>query len=150
MLYAEEASITVRMFQELIVDLKRALEVSDLIEMGGSKMHTPTNINKIVALLANKAKEIACDKLVKVILYGSYARGDYEEWSDIDVMVLVNGDDHTTKLFEQELWEYCNDLELNYDVVLSVIVKDYNHFQNWKNVLPFYANVQNEGVVVNA
>ena len=112
-------------------------------------MHTPTTINKIVALLANKAKEIASDKLVKVILYGSYARGDYEEWSDIDVMVLVNGDDHTTKLFEQELWKYCNDLELNYDVVLSVIVKDYNHFQNWKNVLPFYANVQNEGVVVN-
>jgi predicted nucleotidyltransferase len=113
-------------------------------------MHTPTTINKIVALLAKKAKEIASDKLVKVILYGSYARGDYEEWSDIDVMVLVNGDDHTTKLFEQELWKYCNDLELNYDVVLSVIVKDYNHFQNWKNVLPFYANLQNAGVLVNA
>ena len=70
-------------------------------------MHTPTTINIIVALLANKAKEIASDKLVKVILYGSYARGDYEEWSDIDVMVLVNGDDHTTKLFEQELRKYC-------------------------------------------
>lgn len=29
---------------------------------------------------------------VSVILFGSYARGDFNEWSDIDVLVVVDGD----------------------------------------------------------
>lgn len=38
---------------------------------------------------ARQVKEILGENLVQVILYGSYARGDYQENSDIDIMILT-------------------------------------------------------------
>ena len=104
----------------------------------------------ILHKLSEKAKEIFADKLVKIILYGSYARGDYEEWSDIDIMVLTDSDATVLKQQERQLWKYANKLSLDYDVVLSVVMNNRAHFDNWKNTLPFYRNVQTEGVLVHA
>lgn len=45
----------------------------------------------------NKAKEFAeCVKeifsnITLVILFGSYARGDFNMWSDIDILIVVDG-----------------------------------------------------------
>ena len=43
-------------------------------------------LNKITAKIVKAAKDSLGDVLDKVILYGSYARGDYDEGSDIDIM----------------------------------------------------------------
>ena len=59
--------------------------------------------------------------LKKVILYGSYARGDYRDDSDIDIM-------------------------MDHDLDIKPIAKSQQHFQNWVDVYPFYANVEKEGV----
>lgn len=107
-------------------------------------------LDSILHQLSARAKEIFGDKLVKIILYGSYARGDYVEWSDIDIMVLVDSNGTVMKRQEHALWKYSNELSLKYDVVLSVVVNNYGHFENWKATLPFYSNVQSEGVVINA
>ena len=45
----------------------------------------PENINKIIDEFVKGAKEILGDRVKKIILYGSYARGDYNEGSDIDI-----------------------------------------------------------------
>ena len=42
--------------------------------------------NKDIILIM---KRMLISKLSKIILYGSYARGDYRENSDVDVMLLV-------------------------------------------------------------
>lgn len=102
----------------------------------------------ILKKLREKAAELFGDALVKVFLYGSYARGDYHEWSDVDIMVLVNCDQQTLRRRERELWRYSSDLCMEYDVVLSVIVNSYVQFENWKNTLPFYANISSEGVEI--
>lgn len=86
------------------------------------------------------------DKLEDVLLYGSYARGDYDEESDIDVMVLV-------KLTKKELSEYrrkisdiSSDLDLRYGVLLSIKLQDVETFQRYADSLPFFQNVVKEGI----
>ena len=50
----------------------------------------PEAKKKIIMQFSGKIKKILGKKLKKVILYGSYARGDYTENSDIDIMVLTS------------------------------------------------------------
>ena len=45
----------------------------------------------------NRIHEIYRRELKAVILYGSYARGDYTESSDIDIMILVDSSEDTIK-----------------------------------------------------
>ena len=48
--------------------------------------------NRILCEFRNKTKSIMGDSLKQMILYGSYARGDYNEKSDIDIMFIVTLD----------------------------------------------------------
>ena len=88
--------------------------------------------------------------LKAVILYGSYARGDYTEDSDVDIMVLVDGTDAQLREYDERLSDVSTDLALKYMMVFSIIDVKYQEYQDWKAVSPFYQNVDREGVVVYA
>ncbi len=85
------------------------------------------------------------DGIKRVILYGSHARGEATEDSDIDVLVLVD-----QSLNYREVDDSLNDLL--YDIILeehelvSVIVLPEDHFES-RN-LPFMLNVRKEGVTM--
>lgn len=49
--------------------------------------------------VVEKIKPIFEDRLKKVILFGSYARGDYDGESDIDIMVMVDDDEINLKKY---------------------------------------------------
>lgn len=49
-----------------------------------------SKVMSILSELSNLAKNSFGDKLTAVILYGSYARGDYDEYSDVDVMIIAD------------------------------------------------------------
>ena len=50
----------------------------------------PERINVIMYKFAQQIRSIFGDSLKKVVVYGSYARGDYQKNSDIDIMILVD------------------------------------------------------------
>lgn len=50
----------------------------------------PRNVNKIIGKFTNRVNEILGDRIKKIILYGSYARGDFNKNSDIDIMILTD------------------------------------------------------------
>ncbi len=88
------------------------------------------------------------EHLAKVILYGSYARGDYNDCSDIDVMVLVSIPDAEIKQSENRIYDGAFDLELKYGKVLSPVIRNRDTFEYWSDTLPFYQNVRTEGVEI--
>ena len=90
---------------------------------------------------------IFADRLKKIILYGSYARGDFNEFSDIDVMILVDMPDEEIKEKRWEIITVKCELDNKYDVFMSSIVKDVNHFNKLLPIVPFYQNVNDEGIV---
>ena len=84
--------------------------------------------------------------LKTVILYGYYARGDYREDSDIDVMILLDLSDMDIKQYRHELSGETFDFNMDHDLDIKPIAKSQQHFQNWVEAYPFYANVEKEGV----
>ncbi len=86
--------------------------------------------------------------LKSVILYGSYARGDFQEESDIDIMILLDLSDLEIKKYRHELSEVTFDYNMDYDIDIKPIAKNKEHFKKWASVYPFYANVSQEGVEI--
>lgn len=86
------------------------------------------------------------EKVVRIILYGSFARGTYTEESDIDIAVLMNG--VLDRATEDKLSDFIVDMNLKYDKVFSVIDIDIEQFSIWEQVTPFYQNVNKEGIVL--
>jgi len=81
----------------------------------------------------------------RVILYGSYARGEATEDSDVDVLVLV---DQSLSLREvrDSLNDLLYDMLLDEGELVSVVVLTEDHFE--KRNLPFMLNVRKEGITV--
>ena len=106
-------------------------------------------LNEITNRVVQAARNSLGDKLDRVILYGSYARGDYDNDSDIDIMVLANIPIEDRSKEYDCIWERTGDLNLEYDTVVSVSVADCKTFYQYAEDLPFYMNVMKDGVLLN-
>lgn len=102
----------------------------------------------IIAEFSDEIRKMYGSRLKKVILYGSYARGDYTENSDIDIMVLTTFTEKEIEQEEKAVFDLAFDFQMKYFVDISVIVKNEEQFNYWLDALPFYDNVQKEGVVL--
>ena len=79
------------------------------------------------------------------ILYGSEARGDARADSDIDVLILLEGDKRNLHR-EEEISGALYDLELNTGVLISPMIILRKQWENRPFKTPFYVNVMNEGI----
>lgn len=103
-------------------------------------------MNQILSLYIENVKKIYGSHLQKIILYGSYARGEATEYSDTDIMILVDLDDIEIKKYADQLSDMTFDMNLDNDVLIMPIVKNVDHFNYWLGAYPFYNNVDREGV----
>ncbi|MBP3569551.1 MAG: nucleotidyltransferase domain-containing protein [Lachnospiraceae bacterium] len=93
-------------------------------------------------------KKIYGVHLRKVILYGSYARGDFKLDSDVDIMILLDISDLDLKAYSRALSYMTYDFNMDNELDIKPIAKNQAHFEKWVDNYPFYANVQKEGVVL--
>lgn len=82
-----------------------------------------------------------------VILYGSYARGDYHEESDIDLLVLVDKD-KITWADEKRISFPLYDIEFNTGTIISPMVLSKKDWETKHSITPFYHNVVKEGEIL--
>jgi len=115
-------------------------------------MNDREKINKILSEFSKLAKENFGDKLSEIILFGSYARGDYDIESDVDLMLLMDIPREEERVYSSQLVRIMENVYdvFGYSVVLSPIVTSNAFFSEWSDVLPFYRNVATEGVKVVA
>ena len=102
----------------------------------------------IIYLFINEVKRNFGNAISKVILYGSYAREDYREDSDIDIMILTPLTESEIKGIENEVYDLAYDYGLEHDVTISVNIKNEEHFNYWLGALPYYDNIKREGIVL--
>ena len=110
----------------------------------------PSVINTIISEFISGVKEILGNHLKKIILYGSYARGDYTDSSDVDVMILVKIPEDQIRDYTDRVSDCAFENLMKYGVDISPVVKNEAHFNEWSDNLPYYRNVRDEGVIINA
>ena len=108
----------------------------------------PQTIHLLLSNYLAEVKRIYGSHLKRVILYGSYARGDYTPDSDVDIMLLVDLSDKEIEAFSDQLSELGFDCNVDSGIWMMPVVKNIEHFRHWVAAYPFYANVQKEIVVL--
>ena len=121
------------MFEGLQVGLQ-------VMERHGDGMLTNTMRQELVEGLLG----IFSDNILQIILYGSVAREDNTSESDVDIAIVIKEDmdDRTREKFI--IWSA--DMDLRYDRVFSIVDIQEKNLEKWGSVLPFYKNVQKEGI----
>lgn len=104
-------------------------------------------LNKLLMQVTDYSKSVFGDKLKHIILYGSYARGDYTDESDIDVMIMVDMTPEELKKYRWDFSCFCADLNVENNVLISSKLQSEQLFEQWKGTLPFYKNVLKDGVM---
>ena len=113
-------------------------------------MCSKAQAEKIVRELKRSVAPLFPDDRIEAILFGSYARGDMDAGSDIDVMLLV---DSPRRIISERNWEVGNlaaELLLDYGIVVSPIVENRDYYHSNTDTFPFYSNIRREGVYINA
>ncbi|ODS31042.1 MAG: nucleotidyltransferase [Candidatus Scalindua rubra] len=81
---------------------------------------------KALKELKDCLNELLSDRIVGLILYGSRARGDYDNKSDIDVAIIIRG---LTRELKNQVFETIADIELKYLTPLSTLVISEEHYE---------------------
>ena len=88
--------------------------------------------------------------LSNVILYGSYARGDYDEESDMDIAAIVKCNRQELGSYQHLLVAEMSRLSLKYGLLINFIEIPEEDFEKYRKVMPFYRNIWEEGVILSA
>ncbi len=116
-------------------------------------MRLPSD-NEFVINLAqevySEAFELFQESLVNVILFGSYARGDYDEYSDVDFMLVVNLPSGRLAAYRKEMAKISSKLSLKYDRTVSLHLQDNDTVSLYGDVLPYLKNAMEEGICAHA
>ena len=88
-----------------------------------------------------------CSKVLPIrdaYLYGSYARGDYRPYSDVDIMLITSLAEKEISSKSWQVSEIVGDMCIDHDVTISVTVRSQEQFK--RQALPYYQNIAAEGI----
>ena len=104
--------------------------------------------NRIVAEFRRRLPPDLQSEIRAILVYGSRARGDAEEDSDLDVVALV---DSKTPEIEERLEDIAYEVMWDFDFTPMLSLKVFSHdrfFDEAKDGMSFYRNVLSQGVAV--
>ena len=107
-------------------------------------------IDIITQRVCQAARESLGNKLDKVILYGSFARGDNDEESDIDILILASIPQEDAYRESMKISRLISGIDLEFDVLVSFHVTSVEVFNRFFDVTPFYKNIMKDGVILSA
>lgn len=101
---------------------------------------------EIITEFKSKIKEQYPEEVMSIMVFGSKARGDSKEESDIDIMVVTKSDDWQ---IGDQIRDIGYSLELKHNLVLSIQVVSQNHIDHLKKIhSQFMQNIEREGIAL--
>ena len=111
----------------------------------GPFMCTESQLFIIESQIVEIYRSVFGSDIVEILLYGSYARGDYDSESDIDIAAIVHGERSTLQKKLKIVWDKAADIGFDNDVVVSLTVIPAQEYDEYKSRLPYYRNIAMEG-----
>ena len=109
-----------------------------------SKRKVPQAISALTEEFVSKVSQLYGSRLNKVILFGSYARGEQHEESDVDYLVVLNDEEIKSYGEINKMSPIMSDLGLKYGFWVSAI--PYTNKKLYLGDTPLGANVIQEGI----
>lgn len=91
-------------------------------------------------------RKIFDGNILQIILFGSVARMQDVPESDIDIAVILSQEISYEK--RGEFLEWSAEFDMKYEKVFSFIDIEQEKMEKWGEILPFYKNIQKEGIVL--
>jgi len=101
--------------------------------------------NYIIQLI--KFSVLAAEPNATIVLYGSYARGDNRDDSDINLLILVDNDT-VTGSDERRITYPLYDIEFETGILIGPLVLSKKDWESRHRIIPFYENVTKERKVL--
>ncbi len=111
-----------------------------------SVYHANPKLMKSLVKMSRELHGVYGSSMCKVILYGSYARGEQEQDSDVDIALLLQ--DKGSEEMHDRMLDIVVDYELELAVTLSVVPIEMKQYQEWRTSLPFYKNLDKDGIIL--
>ncbi len=103
-------------------------------------------IEPIVREFKQALQTLYGDRLHDLILFGSYARGDYDDESDIDLMVVLNDETVDTYAEIRRISGIETDILLKHGLPISPLPVSHQRYQT--SFMPVYQEARREGKFV--
>ena len=111
------------------------------------RLDIPTDIQINLEQYVEGIRKIYGKMLWEVILYGSYAKGNYDVTdSDIDIMILLDGQEDEVKMHRHDLSDWTYDFNEEHQLDIKPIAKMHQEFTKWEKEYPFYRSIRKDGV----
>lgn len=108
-------------------------------------MCTKVQLDNISQQIAQSYHSVYGNDIVAIYLYGSYAREDYDNESDIDITAIVKGNRMDLQNKLKQVWNMSADIGLENDIIVSLTVIPFDEYEMYKQTLPYYINIRKEG-----
>ena len=109
-------------------------------------MCTKLQLEKLKDDIVQEYRRVYGNSIESILLFGSYARGDQDKDSDIDIVAIVHGNRMKLQKQLKVIWDISAGIGIDNDVVVSPSVIPYDEFEKYKNILPYYRNIEKEGI----
>ena len=113
-------------------------------------MCSSDQLDILLQQIAQVYRQVYGEEIVKILMYGSYGRGTFDDESDIDSVAIGKGERESLQQGLKLVWERSAELELEYEIILSPTVIPYDEFERFRDDLPYYRNIEREGVEIVA
>lgn len=108
--------------------------------------------DKVLSAIKQEAtimvKELFGQDLVEIILYGSCARGDYSEDSDVDIALLTKSDRMKGQMYNSGLAAIATELAMKYFAIVNFVCIPYEEYIEKKSWYTYFRNIEIEGEVL--
>ena len=102
--------------------------------------------SEITQELVEGLQNIFQENLTQIILYGSVARNEETEESDIDIAIVL--EKKLDKLTREHFISWAADIDLKYEKIFSIVDIEKEKFDKWGSIWPFYRNLYEEGIIL--
>ena len=123
--------------------------IREKIESGNpAKITLETILDYVEKKTLREVPKALSDDCRQIILYGSYARGDYNENSDVDIAILTESDRSENKKYNAKLADMATEIGYKTLAVVNYVCLPYLEFEEKKSWYPYFSSIAREGVVL--